>query len=147
MGEAAIRKNNWGIYCFHGVGGDWLSIDVEALDELAGYLERHSDIWTAPFGDVLRYTQERRAAAIQTQQSSDTSLELSLEWPMDPRIYDLPLTLKIESPGLGPGVAATGDGRGLNTKLVGENIILVDVPPQTRHVRIFSAGQNHPGSN
>src|SRR3981189_1888859 len=58
MAEPALRGRLWGVYCFHGVGGDWLSIIPETLDELSGYLERHPEIWTATFGDVLRYTQE-----------------------------------------------------------------------------------------
>ena len=141
MAEPAIHGKNWGIYCFHGVGGDWLAITSEALDELAGYFERHPEIWTAPFGDVLRYTQERRAASIQIRQSSDTSLDLALQWPMDSRVYDLPLTLKIEVPNIWTGVIGTGDTKALNAKVVGEKdgtVILVNVPPQTKAVRIVA---------
>ncbi len=50
--EPAFASHNWGVFCFHGVGGDWLAITPEALDELAAYLEGHPEIWTASFGDV-----------------------------------------------------------------------------------------------
>src|SRR5215467_1296447 len=44
LAEPAITGHNWGVFCFHGVGGDWLSITPDALEELAAYLERHADI-------------------------------------------------------------------------------------------------------
>jgi hypothetical protein len=144
MAEPVLRGHLWGVYCFHGVGGDWLSITPETLDELSGYLERHPEIWTATFGDVLRYTQERRALSIQVTQSVATSLAIALQWPMDKQIYDLPLTLKVEVPAAWAEVTATGDGTRLAARIVDRTkgtAILVEVPPQTRSLRIASAGQ------
>ena len=91
-----LRLPSWGVYCFQGVGGDWLSITPEALDELTGYLERHSEIWTGTFGDILRYIQERKAASIEIKQIDSSSLALAVHWPMNKQIYDVPLTLKVE---------------------------------------------------
>jgi peptidoglycan-N-acetylglucosamine deacetylase len=144
MAEPALRGRLWGVYCFHGVGGDWLSIIPETLDELSGYLERHPEIWTATFGDVLRYTQERRALSIQVTQSDATSLAIALQWPMDKQIYDLPLTLKVEVPAAWAEITATGDGTRLAARIVDRTkgtAILVEVPSQTRSLRIASAGQ------
>lgn len=144
MGQPAIQRGHWGVYCFHGVGGEWLSITSDTLDELASYLERHSDIWTAPFGDVLRYTQERKAAVMSTDQASDGSIQLALWWPMDPQIYDLPLTLKIGIPDAWTGATATADGKSLNAKIIigpkDSTMMLVDVSPQTKIVRVARSG-------
>ena len=131
------------------MGGDWLAITSEALDELAGYLERHPDIWTAPFGDVVRYIQERKSLSIQITGKGPTSLELSLQWPMDKQIYDVPLTLKVQLPSVWNAVAATGDGKPLQaritsgtsdrpTALTSTTTILLDVPAQTKSVRLFN---------
>ena len=144
MAQPVLHGRLWGVYCFHGVGGDWLSITPEALDELAGYLERHSEIWTATFGDVLRYTQERRALFIQITQSDATSLAIALQWPMDKQMYDLPFTLKVEVPAAWAEVTASGDGNRLAARIVDRTkgtTILVEVPAQTRSLRIASAGQ------
>jgi len=144
MAQPAFRGRLWGVYCFHGVGGDWLSITPEALDELASYLERHPEIWTATFGDVLRYTQERKALSIQVTQSDTTSLTIALQWPMDKQIYDLPLTLKVEVPVAWSEVTAAGDGNRLAARIVDRSkgtTILVDVPAQTQSLRIAPAGQ------
>jgi len=144
MAQPALRGRLWGVYCFHGVGGDWLSITPETLDELAGYLERHPEIWTATFGDVLRYTQERKALSIQVTQSNATSLAIALQWPMDKQIYDLPLTLKVEVPTAWAEVTATGDGNRLAARIVDRTegtTLLVEVPAQTQALRIASAAQ------
>jgi peptidoglycan/xylan/chitin deacetylase (PgdA/CDA1 family) len=143
MAQPALQGRLWGVYCFHGVGGDWLSITPETLDELAGYLERHSEIWTATFGDAIRYTQERKALSIQVTQSDATSLAIALQWPMAKQIYDLPLTLKVELPEAWAEVTASGDGNRLAARIVDRTkgtTLLVEVPAQTRSLHIASAG-------
>ena len=139
LAQPAIQNHNWGVYCFHGVGGDWLSITPAALDELAEYLERHSEIWTATFGDVLRYIQERKATTTKITQSDANSVSVAIAWPMDKRIYDLPLTLKLEVEQEWKEAAATGDGKPLKATRSGRTkgtVVLVEVPSQTSEVRI-----------
>ena len=144
MAQPALYGRLWGVFCFHGVGGDWLSITAETLDELASYLERHPEIWTATFGDVLRYTQERRALGIHLTQNDATSINAALQWPMDKLVYDLPLTLKVEVPAAWKGATVTGDGKRLVSRIVDRTkgtIILVEVPAQTQSLRLTAAGQ------
>jgi len=141
MAQTAFHDRLWGVFCFHGVGGDWLSITPETLDELTGYLERHPEIWTATFGDVLRYTQERRSLSIQVTESNPGSLTIALQWPMNKQIYDLPLTLKVEVPAAWTEATATADGTRLATRIVDRTkgtTILLDVPAQTQSLRISS---------
>jgi peptidoglycan/xylan/chitin deacetylase (PgdA/CDA1 family) len=140
LAEPAIRGYNWGVYCFHGIGGEYLSVSASAFDELAAYLERHSEIWTAPFGDVLRYIQERKSAVVEIHDSGG-SVDVALSWPLDSHIYDLPLTLRVELTGGVDTVAATADGMYLQVKLVKPNhsaVVLVDVPSGTKVVHIVS---------
>jgi sialate O-acetylesterase len=144
LAEPAIQGHNWGVYCFHGVGGDWLSITPEALDGLTAYLEQHPEIWTATFGDVLRYIQERKAASIQIKQSNANSLDVVVDWPMDKKIYDVPLTLKVEVPAAWADVTASGDGHRLDARVISRangTVVLVSVPSQTTVVRISVVGQ------
>jgi peptidoglycan/xylan/chitin deacetylase (PgdA/CDA1 family) len=139
LAQPAFESHNWGIYCFHGVGGDWLSITPEALDELAAYLARHADVWTATFGDVVRYIQERKASSIEIKHNDGSSITLAMRWPMDQKIYDVPLTLKVELPALWNNVRAESDGKQLSAKATAQNgatVVLVDVPAQTQAVKI-----------
>ena len=139
MASPALNGHAWGVYCFHGVGGDWLAITPETLDQLTSYFEQHTEIWTAPFGDVLRYVEERKAAVIRIEQSGSDSVSLALGWPMDKTIYDVPLTLKVELPVTWKDVTASGDGKPVVARIVDMTkgtVILVDVPAQTASVRI-----------
>lgn len=139
LARPALQGHSWGIYAFHGVGGDWLTVTPEALDELAAYFERHPEIWTATFGDVLRYVQERKAASIRIVQSDAKSVSFSMTWPMDQKIYDVPLTLKLEVSQAWKEASATGDGKPLQAKITDQakgTVILIDVPAQTAEVRI-----------
>ena len=139
MAQSGISDHGWGVYCFHGVGGDWLSITPEALDQLTSFFEAHAEIWTAPFGDVLRYVEERKAAAIRVEASDNTSVSVGLSWPMDRNIYDVPLTLKVEIPGNWNDVTASGDGKALNARVVNRmngTVMLIEVPTQTTIVKI-----------
>jgi len=139
MGAPSFESHNWGVYCFHGVGGDWLSISPEALDELSDYLERHSDVWTATFGDVLRYIQERKASSIEIRQRDANSLTLAMQWPMDKQIYDVPLTLKAEISSAWKNVRAEADGKQLNAKVTAQKntaVVLVEIPVGTGVIKI-----------
>jgi hypothetical protein len=62
-----------------------------------------------------------------------------MTWPMDKKIYDLPLTLKVEVPQAWKDLLATGNGKTLGAKITDRTkgtVILVDVPAQTGEVRI-----------
>ena len=140
MAAPALRNGLWGIYCFHGVGGDWLSTPTEAFDELASFLEKHSEIWSAPFGDVVRYIQESKAVKINPPIVNQEHTEVSLNWPLDPGIYDLPLTFKIALPERWSNPKVLGDQKSLPFRLLegkDTKTLLVDVAPQTGLLTVF----------
>jgi len=134
MADSALRNHRWGVFTFHGVGGEWLSVTSEALDELASYLARHPEVWTATFGDVVRYIQESQALGFHAAESSASQAQFELKWPLDPQIFNLPLTLRWELPNGWNAVQADGDGKPLAIAAKG-GAVLLDVPPQTRLLR------------
>ena len=49
------RAGGLGVFMFHGVGGDYLTVSSEAHQGLLKYLKAHADeIWVAPFQEVMR---------------------------------------------------------------------------------------------
>jgi len=59
--QPAIEAGHWAIYCFHGIGGDHIPIDLGAFEELARYLAEHrASIWTGTVQAIGSYLQERR---------------------------------------------------------------------------------------
>lgn len=111
MADPGLRDHKWGVFTFHGVGGQWLSVSTEALDELASYLARHTEIWTATFGDAIRYIQESKALVIQPGQSATDHYRFHLSWPVDVQIYNLPLTLQWRLPAGWTNCSAEADGK------------------------------------
>jgi peptidoglycan-N-acetylglucosamine deacetylase len=142
MAEPGVRGRNWGVFTFHGVGGEWLSVDTSVLEELAGYLEQHSEIWTATFGDAVRYIEERQAASVETDKSGENSMDVRLSWPLDRKVYDLPLTLRVELPSSWKQVNAATNGKALATTIktgAKSAVALIEVAPGTETVRLTGA--------
>jgi peptidoglycan/xylan/chitin deacetylase (PgdA/CDA1 family) len=136
--EPVRQGHNWGVYVFHGVGGQWLSVRKETFDELAGYLAQHTEIWTATFGDVVRYIQESRALKVQAGESSDDRHVFALSWPLDSKVYDLPVTLKWKLPSSWNSCTAQADGRPVKCSIKaseGAKAALADVAAQTKTLR------------
>jgi peptidoglycan/xylan/chitin deacetylase (PgdA/CDA1 family) len=135
MADPALRNHRWGVFTFHGVGGEWLSVTSDALDELARFLAAHPEYWTATFGDVVRYIQESQALKIQPAEYTARAAQFALNWPLDPRIFNLPLTLKWQLPDGWNSCQVFGDEKPLAATAEGK-AMLFDVPAQTRTVRV-----------
>ncbi len=138
MMEPGVRQHRWGVFAFHGVGGEWLAVSTATLDELASYLQRHTEIWTAPFGDVIRYIQESKALEVHPATHAERVVEFSLHSPLDPKVFDLPLTLEWELPADWTACRAEADQQPLTCTVPSETRpkrALVEVPPQTRTLR------------
>jgi hypothetical protein len=135
MVEPITRNHKWGILYFHGVGGQYLSIRTQTFAELASYLQRHREIWIGTLGDVFRYIQETKAFGVRIEKSAGNRFRFLLTWPLDAKIYDLPLTLKWPLPVSWTSCHTEADGRPLGCSIVeksGEKTVLVDVPAQTK---------------
>jgi peptidoglycan/xylan/chitin deacetylase (PgdA/CDA1 family) len=136
MAAPALRSHRWGVFTFHGVGGEWLSVRPEALEELAAYLARHPEIWTTTFGDGVRYILESKALGISAASSSEKEARFGLNWPLDAETYDLPVTLRWSLPEGWSSVQAFIDEKPAATTLrQSGTVLLLDVPPQTKFVR------------
>jgi peptidoglycan/xylan/chitin deacetylase (PgdA/CDA1 family) len=137
MAEPALHNHRWGIFTFHGVGGQWLAVSSDALDELAAHLARHPEIWTATFGDGVRYIQESKALGIRAAKSGDKEARFDLSWPLDAKTYDLPVTLKWALPeGWSSAQAFIEDKAATSARQAG--VLLVDVPPGAASVRFIA---------
>ncbi len=56
MVQKAQAQGGWASFCFHGVGGDWITTKLEAYEKLCDYLSKNRDkVWVAPFGEVVGY--------------------------------------------------------------------------------------------
>src|SRR5439155_23376066 len=59
--EGAVQDGAWLILMFHGVGGDFLTVNLDAHEALLAYLEHHKDaIWTDTFVRISSYVMSHR---------------------------------------------------------------------------------------
>jgi peptidoglycan/xylan/chitin deacetylase (PgdA/CDA1 family) len=59
--ERALSSGGWVVFTFHGVAGDYLSVQADAHEALLGYLEQHErSVWTERFGRVASYVKAQR---------------------------------------------------------------------------------------
>lgn len=95
----AAGNNIWLVLVFHGVDGiGWEAKPSTALEEYFKYMKsKEEKLWIATFKDVTKYMRERMNSKIQTHQE-DEKIMVDLNHSLDPKMYDLPLTLKTYIP-------------------------------------------------
>ena len=53
------QSGGMGVFMFHGVGGDYLSVTAQAHKQLLQYLYEHKDeIWVGTFSEVMDYIEK-----------------------------------------------------------------------------------------
>ena len=97
--DTTIKKNVWLLLVFHGVEGiGWEARPKESFAVYFDYIKAHkAQLWTATFQDAFKYVRERMNAKVEFTADS-ASVTIHLSHGLDPRIYDLPLTLKTVVP-------------------------------------------------
>ena len=107
--DRAERNGGWESLIFHGVGGDWITFDLEEHGRMLDDLEARAKagrLWVGSAIDVHKYETERDAAKLQVLKASDAGYDLlfpGLDFihagPGAPGPeYDCPLTVVCDAP-------------------------------------------------
>lgn len=92
--EKALATGKPDAVAFHGVGGEWLSIDVPAFLALLDFIEeKRAELWVADPISILKYETERDQSSVEVIETSAKQIRLQLRTKADPAVYDAPLTL------------------------------------------------------
>lgn len=96
---AAANKDTWLVLVFHGIDSlGWEWTPIPKLEEYFNYIVQHEDkLWIATFGDATKYMRERERARADAREA-DGGITVTLTHSLDPKLYDLPLTLKTYVP-------------------------------------------------
>ncbi len=95
----SIDEGRWVAIHFHGIGGEWLSIDSEGFLRLLDFLRDHKDkIWSAGWSAAYQYAKERDHARIDLLETSDARIRIHLTTGLSPELYAEPLTLITQVP-------------------------------------------------
>jgi peptidoglycan/xylan/chitin deacetylase (PgdA/CDA1 family) len=98
--DTIIKSDNvWLVLVIHGVDGiGWEPIPHERLETYFQYIQSHNkDVWVATFQDAGKYIREKLAAQALFKYSP-TAITITLTHSLDPKVYNLPLTLKTYVP-------------------------------------------------
>jgi peptidoglycan/xylan/chitin deacetylase (PgdA/CDA1 family) len=69
--KGAEQDGAWLIVMFHGVGGDFLTVDLDAHEALLAYLEQHKkEIWTDTFVRISSYVMSHRLPLVAASNTS-----------------------------------------------------------------------------
>jgi len=93
------NSNIWLVLVFHGVDGiGWEAIEGDTLKAYFRYIKSNEDkFWVATFKDVAKYVRERMNAEVNFIKEGN-KITVGLNHKLDPKLYDLPLTLKTYIP-------------------------------------------------
>ena len=100
--DEAVSQGIWEAILFHGVGGGWISIDLDEFITFVDYLEtKKNTVWIGPWINVYKYDMERYSAAVELLESTNNIIRLRLSSDVaasgfithDVNLYNEPLTL------------------------------------------------------
>ena len=94
-----VADNIWLVLVFHGVDGiGWEPRTGAELEEYFNYIQAREDqLWVATFADVTKYIRKRKDASVESHFKND-QISVSVSHPLDPSVYDVPLTFKTYVP-------------------------------------------------
>ncbi|MGC3965953.1 MAG: polysaccharide deacetylase family protein [Pirellulales bacterium] len=97
--EKALASGKPDAVAFHGVGGEWLKIDVPAFLALLDFIDTKRDqLWVTDTISIHKYQTERDGAMVKVGEADAERIQITLKTKADPKVYDLPLTLVTQVP-------------------------------------------------
>lgn len=132
--DSLIGQGQWGVGMTHGIamGYDHFP-DPQVLWRFLDYVVTQQDrLWVAPFCEVAAYIAERDNTKLAIVSENDTTIELSINSTLAPKLFRQPLTLLVA----GLAIAAQQDGRQLEIVPCGELTVINGVSPADGNVLI-----------
>lgn len=126
--DKQVRDKTWGVAMAHAIAMGYSALsDPEILRaHLRHVKSREHDIWVDTFSNIARYQKERDDAKLEVS-GSGGDLTCKLNGTLDPRIFDVPLTIVIGATGAASARAKRA-GRELPVNVVRDAILVEAVP-------------------
>ena len=123
----------------HGIRWDgYRPVDFAALEGLFHYLDLNRErIYIDVFKNVSRYLAQRKASTLKIRSREDGEILLELTHNLDPELYNVPLTLRIDSQHDASEISVYQDGKVVPVKSRGQ-VFLADVVPNGGSIKIAS---------
>jgi peptidoglycan/xylan/chitin deacetylase (PgdA/CDA1 family) len=97
--DKSLATGTWLVLVIHGVEGiGYQPIPAAHLRQYFDYIKAHENrLWVATFKDAAKYARERMASKVTTKRAGD-AIEVTVTHSLNPKLYDLPLTLRTTVP-------------------------------------------------
>jgi hypothetical protein len=114
--DTALRHGTWLVLVLHGIEG--VGYEPVAADRLRPYFDyiraQEDRLWVATFQDGGKYIRERMKSSVTTTDVGQ-AIDVSVTHPLDPKVYDLPLTVRTTVPAQWSSVRFT---QGASTRML-----------------------------
>jgi peptidoglycan/xylan/chitin deacetylase (PgdA/CDA1 family) len=99
--DTLIAKGDWGVTMIHGlIEGFDSPLDPQMFEQHLAYAKgRQPHLWIDTFGNVGRYVKEAKSAKVRIIEKSANSVTFALDSELDPKLFNVPLTVIISAPG------------------------------------------------
>lgn len=134
--DGLVAEKKWGVLMAHGIAWGYAALgDPEIFRaHLKHVKDRAADIWVDTFANVSKYRKERDDARVSVSGVSEGKLTCVLQGTLDPVVYDVPLTLIVDAPGV-VEAHAEREGRPLPVRIAAEAIV-IDALPDSEPITI-----------
>ncbi len=97
--DTTVKTRAWLVLVIHGVEGiGWEPLAKATLEKYFDYIKaREPEVWVATFQDAYKYIREHVQGTVKEVRAAGR-ISVRLSHALDPRIYDLPLTLRTDVP-------------------------------------------------
>jgi hypothetical protein len=97
--DTALGSGAWLVLVIHGVEGiGYEPVTADRLRAYFDYIKAHENrVWVATFQDAGKYIRERMKSTVTTTPVGQ-AIDVSVTHPLDPKVYDLPLTARTSVP-------------------------------------------------
>jgi peptidoglycan/xylan/chitin deacetylase (PgdA/CDA1 family) len=97
--DTSAKTGAWLVLVIHGIDGvGYQPLPTQNVKDYFDYLKASSDrVWIATYQDGAKYIRERMKAAVKTSAAGE-AIEVTVTHPLDPKVYDVPLTARTTVP-------------------------------------------------
>ncbi|TVR30938.1 MAG: polysaccharide deacetylase family protein [Spirochaetaceae bacterium] len=142
--ERVLDSEGWAVLSLHGVDDGripraavgWQPLSIETYRGLLDYLVGQ-DFWIAPFADVVKYIERRDSTQLTVRQLDESSVSIDILCELDPSVYDIPLSLKLELPRSWREVQISADGVALPWRSASPAVQL-ELPLEAQRLTIWA---------
>lgn len=134
--DKLVKDRKWGVVMTHAIAKGYSAFsDPEIFHEHLKYVKSHlEENWVDTFANVARYEKERESATLTTS-GTPGHLACVLNDKLDPKLFNVPLTLVIEAKGITTATAERA-GQKLPVHIAANSIYIQAAPgPQPIEVR------------